>query len=176
MAKRQYKPFEQSNAAGMEREDRLAEMMDLGGAKCLIRHNRDFRFDQLYQDRYGLQFTVELKDEREKSGTGNVCFEYQQGNPPRPSCIDATQADVQIHEFNDSYDAFMVDELRRYVSDCKPFDWCRAVRRFGDNHNVGVVRPRGVMQYRWCESGIKKMQIALAVRRLMERNKKAQSA
>lgn len=150
--------------ASVESENRLRQFMELGGAKCLIAHNGDFRFDQRYRFADGSVLDVELKDETKQAHTGNLFFEMTQGFSNAPSGLAKTQAQVEVHELPQSYEVFNVERLRDYIADCMKFPWVQ--RNCGDNNNNGVLRPMAIMRgYEFYET-VQKVQVAAAVRRM----------
>lgn len=83
---------------------------------------------------------IEVKSDKKAAGTGRIFVEYQQGDPPRPSGIATTKANLWVYELV-GLGWFVVETGRLLELARRAFE-DPDLRKFGgDNHNKGVLIP-----------------------------------
>lgn len=83
---------------------------------------------------------IEVKSDKKASGTGRIFLEYEQGEPPRPSGIAVTKANLWVYELVD-LGWFVVETERLKHLGRIAFRDEKLRKTGGDNQNKGVLIP-----------------------------------
>lgn len=107
--------------------------------------------------RKGRLHRIEVKDEQNHEGSGNIAIERTQGQDGKPSGISITTADIWVHVFgaDGPYVIFQVIPMKLFLAGNRGI---YRIIKFGqaDNNNAGRIIPRAVLHtVEWaddCES------------------------
>jgi len=112
------KKFERDSKRGQEKEQEIANILGAEGFSR-INFNDDSKWDiRCYtktNGRTGRYHCIEVKCEDAYSTSGNICVEWKQGKPPRPSGISISLSDITIHTFERYAALYRTRDMRTYI-------------------------------------------------------------
>lgn len=140
--------FRQRNRGGHSAEAKIA--WGLLRAGWLVQWvNVGARYDILAWGANQLE-RIEVKNEDAYAGSGNLCIETHQGNPPRPSGILTSESTIMVHTLGDMAGIYRTQAMRNFLAEknykSRPFVGA-------DNQNAGMlVKIVEVEHERWYDS------------------------
>ena len=143
-----YAPFNEAVVSGEEAERRVASAFRECG--CEVHHDGDGARRDMWIVKDGLPYWVEVKDEA-KQAPKNLCIEFGQGEPMRPSGMSASESQIWIHLFTEDCVIYRMRPMLSFVRErVATGRYCE--KMYGDNKNRSVIVPRlDFDHYRWAE-------------------------